>query len=94
MKYVKGTLSLVKCKVNSIRMRIQGVYRSDYNTTATQLVNSKELKSDTEYLIYVELNKFRTNVFKKKGNQWSLVKSYICSIGKSSTPTIKGPYFG
>ncbi len=94
MKYVKGTLSLVKCKVNSIRMRIQGVYRSDYNTTATQLVNSKELKSDTEYLIYVELNKFRTNVFKKKGNQWSL--------GKSSTPTIKGtfkvgikgPYFG
>ncbi len=102
MKYVKGTLSLVKYKVNSIRMRIQGVYRSDYNTTTTQLVNSKELKSDTEYLIYVELNKFRTNVFKKKGNQWSLVKSYICSIGKSSTPTIKGtfkvgikgPYFG
>lgn len=102
MKYIIDALRSVKGKLNSMDMRMRNAYRSDYNTKATQRVNSKAFKSDTEYLIYVELNKFRTNVFKKNGNQWSLVKSYECSIGKPSTPTIKGtfkvgikgPYFG
>ncbi|WP_414633015.1 L,D-transpeptidase [Clostridium sp. UBA7503] len=102
MKYIIDALRSVKSKLNSMDMRKKRAYRSDYNTKATEQVNSKALKSDTEYLIYVELNKFRTNIFKKNGNRWSLVKSYKCSIGKPSTPTIKGifkvgikgPYFG
>jgi|GEM_PF-4144049 len=65
MKYIIDALRLVKSKLNSMDMRKKRAYRSDYNTKATEQVNSKALKSDTEYLIYVELNKFRTNIFKK-----------------------------
>lgn len=102
MKHVESVLRSVKGKLNPIKVKIKSIYRSDNDEDVTQRVNSKGLKSDTQYLIYVDLNKFRTNVFKKNDNQWLLVKSYICSIGKPSTPTIKGtfkvgikgPYFG
>lgn len=100
MKDIKGILRSIKCNINNMKMK--AMFRKDSQGTVIDKIKSKGLKSDTEYLIYVELNKFRTNVFKNNGNQWSLVNSYICSIGKPSTPTpkgtfkvgVKGPSFG
>ena len=50
----------------------------------------------------VDLSNFKVNIFKGTKNNWKLDKSYLCTIGKNSTPTpsgvfkigVKGLYFG
>lgn len=78
-------------------------YRDNaYNAKVTQIVNKANYASITNYLIYVELDSFRVNIFKGGKNKWVLQKSYLCTIGKPSTPTptgefkvgVKGLYFG
>ena len=51
---------------------------------------SKDISSRTKYLIYVNLKKYKVNVYEGKSRQWKLLKSYLCTIGKPSTPTPKG----
>ncbi|MEG0308549.1 MAG: L,D-transpeptidase [Clostridium sp.] len=95
MKNLKGILDKVKDKSYNVMVRVkpQKDYRGDYESEITQKVNDKGLKSNTKYLIYVDLANFKTNVFTKgDNNTWKLVKSYLCSIGKPSTPTIKGDF--
>lgn len=53
-------------------------------------INTKNLSSPTEYLIWVDTTNFKINVFRGAGNNWILTKSYLCTIGKPSTPTPKG----
>lgn len=72
------------------------------NSDVTSYVNSNNIISDTNYLILVTLNNFKVNIFQGSANNWRLVHSYLCTIGKKSTPTpkgtfkvgIKGLYFG
>lgn len=74
----------------------------DYAITATNFVNNNSFESKTDYLIWVDLKIFKTNIFKVQNGRWLLVNSYLCTIGKRSTPTptgrfkvgIKGLYFG
>jgi len=69
---------------------------------ASENINSKNISSTTNYLIWVDLKNFKVNIFEGSTNKWSLVHSYLCTIGKPSTPTpkgnftigIKGLYFG
>ncbi len=73
-----------------------------YSTNAVNFVNSNNLDSNTNYLIWVDLKNFKTNIFTGKQKNWKIVHSYLCTIGKPSTPTpkgdftigIKGLYFG
>lgn len=65
---------------------------SNYDNTISQFVNNKNFSSSTKYLIYVDIPNFKVNIFLKSKNKWTLNKSYLCSIGKPSTPTPKG-YF-
>lgn len=55
-------------------------------------VNSNNITSATNYLIFVSLKNFKVNIYKGSVNKWGLVHSYICTIGKPSTPTPKGTY--
>ncbi len=72
------------------------------NNNSTNYVNSNNFSSETNYLIWVKLTNFKVNIFEGSTNKWSLVHSYLCTIGKPSTPTpkgnftigIKGLYFG
>ena len=74
----------------------------DYNSNITNLVNKNGYSSSTQFLIYVDTKSFKVNIFKGKKNSWSLVNSYLCTLGKSATPTpkgtfqigVKGLYFG
>ena len=74
----------------------------NYVGDVTKLVNDNGYSSVTDFLIYVELNNFRVNVFKGSKGNWVLEKSFLCTIGKPSTPTpkgtfkvgVKGLYFG
>lgn len=63
---------------------------NDYKNTITNFINGSDLSSKTNYLIFVDLSSYRTNIFTGKLNNWTLVKSYICSIGKPITPTPTG----
>ncbi len=100
MSYLKDVVRTIKYSLTNVKTKV--MVRSDAEGDIIEKIKSKGLVSDTEYLIYVQLDKFRTNILKKSGNQWTLVNSYICSIGKPSTPTPKGtfkvgnkgPYFG
>lgn len=78
-------------------------YRDDvYNAKITEIVNKANYASITDYLVYVQLDNFRVNIFKGGKNKWFLQKSYLCTIGKPSTPTptgefkvgVKGLFFG
>ena len=73
-----------------------------YVEGVTKIVNDNGYSSATNFLIYVELDNFRVNVFKGSIGKWIFEKSFLCTIGKASTPTpkgtfkvgVKGLYFG
>jgi lipoprotein-anchoring transpeptidase ErfK/SrfK len=72
------------------------------NSKASDYVNSNNISSATDYLIWVSLKDFKVNIYKGSTNKWNLTHSYICTVGKPSTPTpkgnftvgVKGLYFG
>ena len=74
----------------------------NYVEDGTNIVNNSGYSSVTNFLIYVELDNFRVNVFKGSKENWVIEKSFLCTIGKVSTPTpkgtfkvgVKGLYFG
>jgi lipoprotein-anchoring transpeptidase ErfK/SrfK len=55
-------------------------------------INSQNAASSTQYYIWVDTDNFRVNIFIGSKNNWKLVKSMKCSIGKNSTPTVKGNF--
>ena len=63
-----------------------------HNSNTTNYVNSNNLSSATNYLIWVDFKNFKVNVYNGSTNKWNLVHSYLCTIGKKATPTLKGIY--
>ncbi|QVK18589.1 peptidoglycan-binding protein [Mycoplasmatota bacterium] len=53
-------------------------------------INSRDFYSQTDYLIYSNLEKHLVSIFKGSNKSWELIKTYLATIGKPSTPTIKG----
>ena len=64
----------------------------EYTNNVSGFVNSGNFSSETNYFIWVDLKNFRVNIFKGHLSKWKIVNSYICTIGKASTPTPKGTY--
>lgn len=62
------------------------------NYNSSDYVNSNNIISGTDYLILVSLKNFKVNIYKGSTNKWNLIHSYICTVGKPSTPTPKGSY--
>lgn len=74
-----------------------------FTTDMTRFVNDNNIKSPTVNLITTDLENKLTYVFKKgEDGNWVLLYKWLSTIGKPSTPTIKGtfyltgrkPYFG
>lgn len=59
------------------------------NTLET-FINSKNFKSTSNYLIWINTNTQRTYIFSKSKATWKISKTFLCATGKDSTPTIKG----
>ena len=55
-------------------------------------VNGKGLSSSTEYLIWTHIDSQRTYIFEGSQYNWTLVKCFICSTGRDSTPTPRGTF--
>ena len=55
-------------------------------------VNSNQIWSDTDYLIWVSKANFTVNVFLRNNGRWELIKEFPCSIGAPNTPTVTGQF--
>jgi lipoprotein-anchoring transpeptidase ErfK/SrfK len=86
-KILSQVLRGIGIKKNGIRadMSSDRISYADY-------VNSKNYSSETNYLIWVDTGSFKVNIFKGSTNKWNLINSYLCTLGKASTPTPKGTY--
>ena len=65
---------------------------SDSRKTVEAFINSKGLSSSTSYLVWVNTKTIHTYVFTGKAGSWTLQKDMLCTVGKESTPTIKGTF--
>lgn len=90
--YLKNIYRFAQHNLTLAADNLKSFRNSNYSSTATDFVNKNNFSSSTPYLIWVDLRNFKTNIFKGSKNNWTLVSSYLCSIGKPSTPTPKGNF--
>lgn len=55
-------------------------------------INKRNANSQTDYYIWVNTNTPKTYIFKGYNHHWKLIKSMPCTVGRSSSPTIKGTF--
>ena len=65
---------------------------SKFDTDMTAFVNDNDIESPSEYLIVTSIKERITYIFKKEGKMWRLLYKWSCTVGKTSTPTIKGVF--
>ena len=94
MNLIKRILHFKSQKNNELNSEMRVNNDRNYESNITSTVNKNNYTSSTQFFIYVDLNNFKVNIFKGKKNNWSLIKSYLCTIGKNSTPTPTGTYKG
>ena len=78
--------------INAVVSRSKLVKREGEHIEKIKYVNSADLESETDYLIWVSKNDFKVRLYKGSKNNWDFVKEYTCAIGKDSTPTCTGTY--
>ncbi len=63
-----------------------------WEAKAEEFVNSRNIQSETPYMIWVSKDNFTVSVFLRENNRWECIKHFGCSIGAPSTPTVTGQY--
>lgn len=53
-------------------------------------VNAKGYESETDYLIWINLQRQKVNLFQGSKGNWKLIRTATCSSGKNTTPTPAG----
>ena len=63
-------------------------------TTSTDAMDAKasDKESKTDYLILVNKSKHTVAIYKGSSKHWKRIKTYKCTIGASSTPTVEGSF--
>lgn len=59
---------------------------------AENFINSRKSSSPTQYYIWVNTKSPKVYIFEKSSDKWALIKNMPCTVGKTSTPTIKGTF--
>lgn len=57
-----------------------------------EYINQQNFTSDTDYLIWVDIDRQLTHVLLKEENNWNLDRTMLSATGKNASPTIKGLY--
>lgn len=60
--------------------------------SAEKFVNSRKIKSKTDYLVWVSKKNFTVSVFLKRDYGWDCIRQIKCSIGAPNTPTVTGEF--
>lgn len=69
------------------------VRQDDYSVgTKEGFVNQKGYSSSSGYQVWLSLKTQRVNVYTGSKGNWKLTKSFLCSSGKNTTPTVSGVY--
>ena len=55
-------------------------------------INIKGISSDTNHLIFTDINRQITHILTGKQYNWKLERSFSCASGKNSSPTTRGIY--
>ena len=68
--------------------------KSEYSQVLKEeeYVNSLDITSKTDYLVWVDKSEYTVNVFLGTNKNWRLIESFPCAIGAPSTPTIEGRF--
>ncbi|SFA85152.1 L,D-transpeptidase family protein [Clostridium frigidicarnis] len=61
--------------------------------SSEKIINTMNLTSPTNYLMWVNTKNQHTYVFSGENNNWSLIKDMPCTVGNDSTPTKKGTFY-
>ncbi|HEY5562394.1 MAG TPA: L,D-transpeptidase family protein [Clostridiaceae bacterium] len=64
----------------------------DYEASIESFINSGNITSKTPYYIYVDTLSTKVNILCSYDGAWHLIKSMSCSVGATSTPTVKGHF--
>lgn len=62
------------------------------SNSAEDYVNSAGISSKTDYLIWISKKDYKLYVFLGSAGNWKLCKTFDCTIGKASSPTITGQF--
>jgi lipoprotein-anchoring transpeptidase ErfK/SrfK len=100
VRKVHSTYKLINYNIKEFLNNFRN--NTTYLSKASNFINSGNFSSPTYYFIWVDTKNFKTNIYKGSKNHWTLIHSYLCTIGKPSTPTpkgnfhigVKGLYFG
>ena len=68
------------------------VRREVNNELENEYINTLDITSDTEYLIWVKKSDYTVRVYKGTTNNWNMIKDLTCSVGKLYTPTCTGTF--
>lgn len=65
---------------------------SAFSEKAEEFINASGIASKTDYFIWVSKQDFKVAVLMREEGKWKCIKSFDCSIGAPSTPTITGVF--
>ena len=90
----KGTLQFYWKQVNGVwRLRnLDGEDVFSSNTLYRAWTRVQSMTSATSYLVTVDTSACRAMVFRGSRGKWVPVKCWVCSPGKSSSPTVRGVF--
>ncbi len=67
-------------------------YTASSSNSPEKFINSRQSNSPTEYYIWVNTKLPKVYIFQGFNGNWKLIKNMLCTVGKPSTPTIKGTF--
>lgn len=53
-------------------------------------INQKDIESKTPYLVWTDISRQLTHIFKRTKQEWRLDRTFECATGKNTSPTIRG----
>lgn len=63
---------------------------SKFESSIIEFANSNKILSQTDYLIITSIKDRLTYILENKSDTWLISYKWSCTVGKPSTPTIKG----
>lgn len=76
----------------SISRKNYTVYTDHAPADKAIFVNAMDYDSVTDYLVWINLERQKVNVFKGSKGHWELYGVFPCATGKNTTPTIDGVF--
>jgi len=62
------------------------------NRQIEDYINIMNFESDTDYFVWVDIDRQVVNILKGEKGKWNFVKSITCATGKNQSPTTRGNY--